>query len=150
MTTISVQEKLKQQFPDLVYTPLLAPGKHPVFTYNGFHPGKVDHLPRGHVKEPGYQAFPVDVTWEHDQVIPMRDGITLYGDVFRPSNEEEKVPAIIPWSPYGKVGSGTQDYDRMGPWRMGIPYQQLSGYETFEVFLTGTTHIETKAFLTDN
>jgi hypothetical protein len=51
---------------------------------------------------------------------------------------------------YGKVGSGTQDYDRMGPWRMGIPYQQLSGYETFEVFLTGTTHIETKAFLTDN
>jgi predicted acyl esterase len=106
-----------------------------VFTYNGFQPGKVDQLPRGHVKEPGYQAFPVDVTWEHDQAIPMRDGVTIYGDVFRPSDEGNKVPAIIPWSPYGKVGSGAQDYDRMGPWRMGIPYQHLSGYETFEVSL---------------
>ncbi|KAJ5368994.1 uncharacterized protein N7496_008754 [Penicillium cataractarum] len=132
MTTISVQEKLKQQFPDTVYTPVLSPDKHPAFTYNGFHPGKVEQLPRGHVKEPGFQAFPVDVTWERDMAIPMRDGITLYGDVFRPSSGDEKVPAIIPWSPYGKVGTGAQDYDRMGPWRMGIPYQQLSGYETFE------------------
>lgn len=131
--TISVQEKLNQKFPDTVYTPLLPPGQHPAFVYNGFHPGKVDLLPRGHVKEPGFQAFPVDVIWEHDQAISMRDGITLYGDVFRPSSGE-KFPAIIPWSPYGKVGTGSQNYDRMGPWRIGIPYQRLSGYETFEVF----------------
>ena len=62
----------------------------------------------------------------------MRDGVTLYTDVFQPSSGEQ-VPVIIPWSPYGKVGSGSQNYDRMGPWRIGIPYQRLSGYETFEV-----------------
>ncbi|KAB8220024.1 Alpha/Beta hydrolase protein [Aspergillus novoparasiticus] len=127
-----VEEKLKAQFPDTVYTALAPPDRHPGFNYKGFHPGRATRLPRGHVKEPGYQAFPVDVTWEEDQAIPMRDGVKLYADIFRPADESEKVPAIIPWSPYGKVGTSTLNYDNMGPWRIGIPYQNLSGYETFE------------------
>ncbi|KAE8363836.1 Alpha/Beta hydrolase protein [Aspergillus caelatus] len=127
-----VEEKLQAQFPDTVYTALAPPDRHPGFNYKGFHPGRVTRLPRGHVKEPGYQAFPVDVTWEEDQAIPMRDGVKLYADIFRPANESEKVPTIIPWSPYGKVGTSTLSYDNMGPWRIGIPYQNLSGYETFE------------------
>jgi predicted acyl esterase len=130
---MSVQEKLQQQFPDTVYTPLVHPEKHPAFLYKGFHPGQVTRLPKGHIKEPGFQAFPVEVIWEEDQAIPMRDGITIYADVFRPADEGEKVPAIIPWSPYGKVGTGVLNYSIMGPWRIGIPYQHLSGYETFEV-----------------
>ncbi|UDD56846.1 hypothetical protein AFCA_004368 [Aspergillus flavus] len=129
---MSVEEKLKAQFPDTVYTALAPPDRHPGFNYKGFHPGRVTRLPRGHVKEPGYQAFPVDVTWEEDQAIPMRDGIKLYADIFRPADESERVPAIVPWSPYGKVGTSTLNYDNMGPWRIGIPYQNLSGYETFE------------------
>lgn len=128
-----VKEKLQSAFPDTVYTPLTHPDKHQVFTYKGFHPGKTEQLPRGHVRQPGFQAFPVDVVWEQDQAIPMRDGVTLYCDIFRPANDDEKVPAIIPWSPYGKASTGSLNYDVMGPWRMGIPYQQLSGYETFEV-----------------
>lgn len=127
------QDSLIPQFPDMVYTPLCPPDKHPAFKYKGFHPGKIIKLEKGHVKEPGYQAFPVDVILEVDQAIQMRDGVTLYGDVFRPASEGEKVPAIIPWSPYGKSGTSVQDYNNMGPWRMGIPYQRLSGYETFEV-----------------
>ncbi|KAE8327578.1 Alpha/Beta hydrolase protein [Aspergillus sergii] len=129
---MSVAEKLKAQFPDTVYTALVPPDRHPGFNYKGFHPGRVTWLRRGHVKEPGYQAFPVDVTWEEDQAIPMRDGVKLYADIFRPADESEKVPAIIPWSPYGKVGTSTLNYDNMGAWRIGIPYQNLSGYETFE------------------
>ncbi|RHZ56272.1 CocE/NonD family hydrolase [Aspergillus thermomutatus] len=128
---MSVQESLHRRFPDLVYAPLVHPDKHPVFKYTGFHPGKVTKLPKGHVKEAGYQAFPVDVIWERDQAIPMRDGVKLYADIFRPA-AEEKVPAIIPWSPYGKAGTGSQNYDNMGPYRIGIPYQCLSGYETYE------------------
>lgn len=133
MATESVKDKLHRQFPDTVYSDLTPPDKHPLFQYKGFHPDEVTVLPKGHVKEPGFQAFPVDVIWEQDRSIPMRDGITIYGDVFRPANEDEKVPAIIPWSPYGKVGTSTMTYDMMGPWRMAIPYQNLSGYETFEV-----------------
>ncbi|OBT91148.1 hypothetical protein VE02_00041 [Pseudogymnoascus sp. 03VT05] len=116
---------------DILYKPLLSPEQHPAFRYNGFHPGNVNKLPKGHVKQPGFQAFPVDVTWEQDCAIPMRDGIKIYADVFRPTNGG-KVPAMIPYSPYGKVDSCVTNYDNMGPYRMGIPYQRLSGYETFE------------------
>ncbi|OJJ34685.1 hypothetical protein ASPWEDRAFT_171524 [Aspergillus wentii DTO 134E9] len=36
-------------------------------------------------------------------------GVTLYADIFRRVNTDtEKAPAIIPWSSYGKTGSGTQ------------------------------------------
>lgn len=131
---MSVQEKLSHRFPDTAYTPLVPPEQHLGFKYTGFHPGKTHKLPRGHVKLPGYQAFPVDMIWEQDLAIPMRDGIKLYADIFRPDGKE-KVPAIIPWGPYGKVGTSTLDYDNMGPWHIGIPYQNLSGYETFEVCL---------------
>ncbi|EYE89952.1 alpha/beta-hydrolase [Aspergillus ruber CBS 135680] len=122
------------RFPDLPYKPLTHPSSHPVFKYNGFHPNKTHILPKGHVRESGYQASPVDVIWEQDTSIRMRDDVKLYADIFRPAttNGAEKVPAIIPWSPYGKVGTGSQTYDNMGPWRMGIPFQVLSGYETFE------------------
>ncbi|KAI9038927.1 uncharacterized protein KD926_010141 [Aspergillus affinis] len=130
---MSVQEKIRQRFPDTVYKPLVHPERHLGFNYTGFHPGKTQKLPRGHVRSPGSQAFPVDVTWEQDRAIPMRDGIKLYADIFRPANEHEKVPAILPWGPYGKVGTSTLNYDNMGPWHIGLPYQNLSGYETFEL-----------------
>ena len=38
---------------------------------------------------------------ERDVAIPMRDGVKLYADVFRPANEKP-VPPIIAWTPYGK------------------------------------------------
>jgi predicted acyl esterase len=61
----------------------------------------------------------------------MRDGIKLYLDVFRPkSSDQDKVPAIIAWSPYGKAGSAwTLD---LFVHRMGIPVDRTSGYESWE------------------
>lgn len=38
---------------------------------------------------------------ERDVVIPMRDGIRLYADIYHPA-EVEAVPALIAWSAYGK------------------------------------------------
>jgi predicted acyl esterase len=38
---------------------------------------------------------------ERDVAIRMRDGVTLYADVFRPA-DEHPVPPIIAWTPYGK------------------------------------------------
>ncbi|KAL4736737.1 Alpha/Beta hydrolase protein [Aspergillus similis] len=103
-------EKLGCRFPDTVYTALVHPEQHLGFKYTGFHPGKTQKLPR-------------------DLAIPMRDGIKLYADIFRPANEHEQVPAIIPWSPYGKVGTSTLSSDNMRPWHIGMSYQNLSGYE---------------------
>lgn len=45
--------------------------------------------------------------WEKDVKVPLRDGVQLLADIFRPMNSDTTpVPAIMPWSPYGKTGSG--------------------------------------------
>ncbi|OJJ46081.1 hypothetical protein ASPZODRAFT_2051812 [Penicilliopsis zonata CBS 506.65] len=126
-------EALKAQFPDLEWYKIPTPEDHPAYIYHGFEPGKTV-LPKGHVRFPGRRAFPIDVILDRDVAIPMRDGVVLYADIFRSveSDQSEKVPAIIPWSPYGKTGTGTQHYDNMAPFRAGLPLDKTSGYEKFE------------------
>ena len=41
---------------------------------------------------------------EHDVAAPMRDGVIIYTDIYLPEGAIN-VPAIIPWSPYGKTVS---------------------------------------------
>lgn len=75
-----------------------------------FNPSKTT-LPRGWQREPGFRALPEAIIWEKDVPIPMRDGTILRGDVFRPANKERaSLPALLPWSPYGKTGSGKSVY----------------------------------------
>lgn len=38
---------------------------------------------------------------EYDVPVPMRDGVEILVDIYRPDSDD-KVPAIIAWSPYGK------------------------------------------------
>ncbi|KIX99073.1 uncharacterized protein Z520_05534 [Fonsecaea multimorphosa CBS 102226] len=125
--------KSQQQFPDLEWAKLLPPGEHPNFVTYPFQPGKTI-LPKGHTRFPGRRAFPVEAIFDRDVAIPMRDGIKIFADIFRPvdSDSGTKVPAIIPWSPYGKTGSGGQQYEVMAPFRVGLRLDQTSGYEKFE------------------
>lgn len=67
----------------------------------------VKNLPAGHRRTASSKQFEVDTVWEKDIEIPLRDGTILKGDVFRP-DQSDRVPAIIPWSPYGKTGRGQQ------------------------------------------
>ncbi|KEQ90234.1 hypothetical protein AUEXF2481DRAFT_45275 [Aureobasidium subglaciale EXF-2481] len=124
--------KIPQLFPDAVYHKLTPAPEHPLFNYNGFHPG-LTLLEKGHIKSRGYRAFMRDVVYERDMAIQVRDGAKLYADVFRPADSEQNhVPVIIPWSPYGKTGTGPQNYDFMAPYRAGIAKDRTSGYEKFE------------------
>ncbi len=43
------------------------------------------------------------VTVEKDVAIPMRDGVVLRGDLYRPDSPE-KLPVILNRTPYGKNG----------------------------------------------
>jgi len=114
------------------YIQLIPPEQHPMFHYNGFKPGTTVLL-KGHSKSPGRKPFSVDTVYERDTSVPMRDGVQLYTDVFRPKDSEtHTVPAIILWSPYGKTGTGVQQYDSMGPFRCGVALDSTSGYEKFE------------------
>jgi uncharacterized protein len=53
-------------------------------------------------KPPAYRrAIKDGMLVERDVAIKMRDGITLYADVFRPVDEKPAAP-IVAWTPYGK------------------------------------------------
>lgn len=99
---------LEQQFPDIVFQKLVPPTDHPAYHYDGFNPS-VQTLPKGHTKEHGRRPFGIETVFEKDVSINVRDSATLYTDVFRPTSSNDKtgkVPAVIPWSPYGKTGRG--------------------------------------------
>lgn len=75
-----------------------------------------------------------DIVAEEEVAIIIRDYRTLYADVFRliDSKPGQKVPAILPWSPYAKTGGGVQHYDNIAPFRVGLRLDHTSGYEKFE------------------
>jgi uncharacterized protein len=72
--------------------------------YPGLSPSVID-LPQGFKKRDGSAGFLVDTIFERDIVIPLRDGVKLRADIFRP-RQEDPVPVILAWSPYGKSGAG--------------------------------------------
>ena len=124
--------KIEDQFPDVVFTKIVAAPEHPFFNYKGFAPGQTILQP-GHVRSEGFCAFSVETIFDRDVAITMRDGALLYTDIFRPtSSNKDPIPAMLPWSPYGKTGTGPQNYDFMAPFRAGIPKHRTSGYEKFE------------------
>lgn len=56
--------------------------------------------------------------YEKDCPIALHDGVKIHADVFRPVDSDgTKVPAILPWSIYGKTGTGQSlnlfDYARL-------------------------------------
>ncbi|KQP01803.1 CocE/NonD family hydrolase [Leifsonia sp. Leaf264] len=79
---------------------------------------------------PPFLPLPVDVVFEKDVAVQMRDGVTIYADIFRPAGAE-KVPVIVAWSPYGKA-QGTS-LSVMGVFGLvGLPNGIVSGLEKFE------------------
>lgn len=91
----------------------IQPLDHPRSGYPGFHP-HTELLPEGYQFQPGRRPLPCPVLCHQDVAIPMRDGILLYADIYRPVGEE-KVPAILCWGAWGKRGKGLvfPDMDHM-------------------------------------
>ncbi|KAM0143657.1 hypothetical protein ACHAO1_000758 [Botrytis cinerea] len=89
-------------------------------------------LEKGWTQAAGTRPLPIDLIWEKDVPIKLRDGVILYGDVFRAlESDNSRQPALLPWSPYGKTGSG-HFLLNMFPSRVGIPLAATSGLEKFE------------------
>lgn len=64
-------------------------------------------LSKGWRKAEGRRALDEDLIFDRDIAITLRDGATIWADVFRPlSSNKQPVPAILSWSPYGKQGNG--------------------------------------------
>ena len=94
-----------------------------------FDPG-VRTLEAGFKIAPQFRSLPVDIVFEKDVAVELRDGVTIYVDVFRPVGAG-KVPVIVAWSPYGK-GQGTS-VSVMGVFALvGLSNGIVSGLEKFE------------------
>ncbi|HTW01873.1 MAG TPA: CocE/NonD family hydrolase [Streptosporangiaceae bacterium] len=65
---------------------------------------------------------------ERDVAVPVRGGITVYADVFRPA-DERPAPPLVAWSPYGKHAEGQLPVRYPDS---GVTPEQLSPYTAFE------------------
>ena len=74
------------------------------------------------------EAGPGGMIIERDVPVPVRGGVTVYADVFRPG-DERPAPPLIAWSPYGKH-AGPQLPERYPDG--GVAPGQLSSYAAFE------------------
>lgn len=73
-----------------------------------------------------YTAAP-GIICEQDVPVKLRDGNTIYTDIYRPVTEE-KVPVLVAWSFYGK-----RPYDRGGEYMVpGVPEGTISEMTKFE------------------
>lgn len=96
--------------------------------YPGFKPQKT-LLKAGTIRRNGARPLPCDIIFERDVALKMRDGTTIYTDVFRPA-KEGKNPALVAWSPYGKEIGG-QWLDDIKE-RSGVPLEWVSELQKFE------------------
>jgi len=72
----------------------------PTSKYPGFESGETV-LPAGYTAAPGRKAFGTDTILDRDVAIRLRDGTTVYADIYRPTGTK-RVPAIMSYGPGGK------------------------------------------------
>ncbi|KAI8651117.1 PepX-C domain-containing protein [Fusarium keratoplasticum] len=114
---------------DVLYKKAL-PLSDPAANFDGLKPSK-QVLPKGFRKTPANREFSGPTIWERDVAVPMRDGIILRADIFRPAGTDEKVPCILVWSPYGKSSQGRLSM-AVVQGNAGVPESELSGFQSFE------------------
>jgi len=74
-----------------------------------------------------YEAAP-GIICEQDVPTKLRDGVTIYSDVYRPANCTEKIPVIVSWGLFGKRPAEGQDNWKL----MGVPPKTVSDLAKFE------------------
>lgn len=119
----------QEPYPEVAYrkaapvdVPFTAHGSTVEIRYEGPKP-ETKILKKGSVFIKGGRSLPCDILWERDVAVKLRDGTKIYLDVFRPPNSLN-VPAIISWSPYGKIIPT--------PPTIGVPVEWVSGLNKFE------------------
>ena len=74
-----------------------------------------------------YEAAP-GIMCEQDVPMKLRDGTTIYSDIYRPISCTEKIPAIVSWGLFGKRPAEGQDNWKL----MGVPPKTVSDLAKFE------------------
>jgi putative CocE/NonD family hydrolase len=78
------------------------------------------------------RSMPTDIVIQHDAPVKMRDGVTLYADIYRP-NSSEAFPVILMRTPYDKsVSWAVSPVFRMVPRGYVVIIQDVRGRYTSE------------------
>lgn len=77
-----------------------------------------------------YEAAP-GIICDQDVAVPMRDGVILYADIFRPADSTAKVPVILAWSNYCKRPNEYRP-DELKAYTPGVPKGSISDLAKFE------------------
>lgn len=72
--------------------------------------------------------FPPHIECAQDVAVKLRDGVTIYADIYRPAGVEEPLPLIVSWGPFGKRPAEGQDEWKL----MGVPPGTVSTMAKFE------------------
>ncbi|MEH7521333.1 hydrolase [Priestia megaterium] len=96
--------------------------------YPGFEP-TYSILKKGSVHRKGGRPIACDMICERDIAVELRDGTTIYTDIFRPVDGKE-LPALVVWSPYGKRASWLKN--DLFENRMDVPSEWEDGLNKFE------------------
>lgn len=105
-------------------SPLLLEARTPPYA-----PG-TKHLAKGTQVSPKRLKLPCSIRFDQDVEIGMRDGTKLVANIFRPDGQVSRMPVVLSFTPYGKMG-GYWQLDKF-PFRAGIPDDALSDLQTFE------------------
>lgn len=73
-------------------------------------------LKKGTLLKEGFHKLKNDITFMRDVPVKLRDGVTIYTDIFLPGDycEGKTYPTLVVWSPYGKSdGSSCERYFRL-------------------------------------
>ena len=97
--------------------------------FSAFDPG-VRVLPAGFQALPRFKPLSVDIVFEKDVQVTLRDGVQIYVDVFRPA-EAGPTPVLVAWSPYGKSRGNASQYTELFD-MLGMDTSSLSGLMKFE------------------
>ncbi len=81
--------------------------------------------------EYGYRAIREDgMLIERDVAVPMRDGVRILVDIYRPEVAQQALPTLIAWAPYGKH-SPRGTYERFHN-NGGVKHEWVSRHAAFE------------------
>ncbi|MGL4390864.1 MAG: CocE/NonD family hydrolase, partial [Carnobacterium maltaromaticum] len=87
-------------------------------------------LEKGQQIADGFKPLTSAIKMLKDIPVKMRDGVTIYTDIFLPVTEE-KVPVLIAWSPYGKSAGTAPRYKNLFN-MLGMGNHWNSGLTKFE------------------
>lgn len=87
-------------------------------------------LKKGQIIADGFKPLTCDIKMLKDVPVKLRDGVTIYTDIYMPTDEKQ-VPTLIAWSPYGKSAGTAPRYINLFN-MLGMGEKWNSGLTKFE------------------